>query len=414
MQKEDTENTGRILIAGAGIGGLSAALALARRGLRSYIIERAPEIQEIGAGVQIGPNAFRAFTRLGIAAEMAAISFAPGALVLLDSVTGTELSRQTLGLPFEAAFGHPYRVAHRADVQLALLKAAQKLPEWISIGLGDGLAVFTQHDGGVAVTLESGKTLIGSALIGADGIRSAVRAQSLDAAPPRNSGHVAYRAVLKIEDVPRDLLTDNVQIWIGPGHHLVCYKLRQGRLFNIVAMIESDRQEEGWNTQGDPAALAAGFAEAGPAVQALLGQISNWRLWTLCDREPAPGWSQGRVTLLGDAAHPTLPYLAQGACMAIEDAVALADALADTADIETALRNYESARFARTASVQLAARRTGEVNHARGAAREARNAELLRRGASADYGAIAWLYGSDGPQPDQERQSNFSVFGKVK
>ena len=406
--------TDRILIAGAGIGGLSTALALAAKGIRSHIIDRAPAILEIGAGLQIGPNAFRAFAQFGVAVAMDEISFAPKAISLLDSVTGVELSRQTLGAPFEARFGHPYRVAFRADVQQVLLRAVQIRADLISLQLGDGLESFFQDTKSVTVMLDSGMRLEGAALVGADGIWSRVRSKILKAESPRNSGHVAYRAVLPVSQVPPELLTDNVQIWVGPGHHLVCYKLRRGELFNIVAMFESPRVTEGWNALGDAQELQRGFSGANHAVMQLLEQIHEWRTWVLCDRDPAPGWSEGRVTLLGDAAHPMLPYLAQGACMAIEDAARLANEIADSRDdIAGALQRYEAARYARATSVQLAARRTGELNHARGAARDARNRALARRKAD-DYDAVSWLFGSDGPQPEHLGRTDFSIFGSAR
>ena len=401
-----------ILIAGAGIGGLSAALALARRGIPSHIVERAPKILEIGAGLQLGPNGFRAFERLGIAEAMNDISFNPEAICLLDSMDGRELSRQTLGPAFQARFHRPYRVGFRADVQAVLLKAVQACGEIVTISLGDGVRDIAQDGERVSLTLESGRGLEGPMLVGADGIWSQVRSHLLGSAPPRPSGHIAYRAVLPIENVPATLATDNVQVWVGPGHHLVCYKLRGGTLFNIIAVVHADRAVQGWDTVGDKDELQSSFANAFPAVRALVDLIDHGRMWTLCDRDPVPGWSVGRITLLGDAAHPMLPYLAQGACMAIEDGVALADAIADMPDDpEAALRRYEEMRFARTASVQTAARETGVVNHASGEARERRNAVLATRRPD-DYEAVAWLFGGDGARADVAAGTEIGIFGR--
>jgi len=401
-----------ILVAGAGIGGLGVALALARQGIACRVIERAAEIREVGAGLQLGPNGFRAFERLGVAEAMDAISFKPRSVRLIDSVEGVELSRQTLGDPFEARFHHPYRVAYRADVQKVLLRAVEACADLVSISVGDGVRDIVQDDGCVRVALDSGGLVSGAALIGADGLWSAVRGHVLRPEPPRPSGHIAYRAVLAIEAVPAALLTDDVQVWIGPGHHLVCYKLRGGALFNIIAIFHSDRAVNGWDTEGDPAELRQGFAEACPPVRGLVDQIDHGRMWALCDRDPEPGWSRGRVTLLGDAAHPMLPYLAQGACMAIEDGVTLADELAASPDDPaSAFLAYEQARFARTASVQQAARETGVINHASGVARERRNAALLLR-RSDDYEAIAWLYGGQGPRPAAAVGSEIGIFGR--
>jgi len=404
--------TDPILIAGAGIGGLGVALALARQGIACRIIERAPEIREVGAGIQLGPNGFRAFERLGVDEAMDAISFRPRSVRLIDSVDGVELSRQTLGALFEARFHYPYRVAYRADVQKALLAAVQARAGLVSISVGDGVREIVQEDGSVKVTLDSGALVSGPALIGADGLWSVARGHVLRPEPPRTSGHIAYRAVLAVDAVPATLLTDDVQVWIGPGHHLVCYKLRGGAIFNIIAIFHSDRAVNGWDTEGDRTELRRNFAQACAPVRGLIEQIDHGRMWALSDRDPEPGWSRGRVVLLGDAAHPMLPYLAQGACMAIEDGVTLADRLAAAPDDpQSAFRAYEEARFARTASVQLAARETGAINHASGAERERRNAALLTR-RSDDYEAIAWLFGGDGPRPAAAAGDEIGIFGR--
>ena len=397
-----------IVIVGAGIGGLAAALALAQKGVPSRIIERAPEIREVGAGVQVGPNAFRAFARLGVAEEMDAISFRPTALRLIDSLTGQELSRQTLGAPFEARFRYPYRVAFRADVQQVLLRAVSRHSDAIQITLGDGLEAYGPLHDGVVARLESGAIVRGRGLVGADGIRSRVRQHLFGDGAPRQSGYVAYRAVAPVSEVPGHVLTDDTRVFVGPEHHLVCYKLRRGELFNIVAIFRSDHADTSWDAPGSPAELRAGFAGASAEVQNLLQQIRDWKVWGLHDRDPRPGWSQGPVTLLGDAAHPMLPYLAQGACMAIEDAVVLADQVAAGADTAQAFSAYEQARYPRTSAVQLAARRAGEINHLAGAAREARNAALAHQPGD-DYEAAAWLFdGADAPAPPPEH--GYGVF----
>jgi salicylate hydroxylase len=214
-----------------------------------------------------------------------------------------------------------------------------------------------------------------------------VRQAILGDGPPRVSGHIAYRAVLSAPDISPDLLSDNVEVWVGPGHHLVCYKVSGGKSLNIVAIFHSSRYLKGWDTSGDAAELNAGFADACPRVRRLLGLVQTWRMWVLCDRDPMPGWSRGRVTLLGDAAHPTLPYLAQGACMALEDAVSLADQVA-----------------------QQTAREMGEIYHADGPAREARNQALAARDPD-DHEPNAWLFGTDGPR---DMISMTSFFGQVR
>ncbi len=401
----------QVIVAGAGIGGLAAALALARLGVRVRVIERAGEIREVGAGVQIGPNAFRAFARLGVSDQMEAIGFRPNAIRLLDSLTGQELSRQTLGEAFEARFEYPYRVAFRADVQQVLLRAALALPDLIEITLGDGFTAFEQGQDGVTVLLDSGATVQGAALIGADGVRSRVRGQVLGEASPLASGYVAYRAVFPVADLPVQLRSDDVQVWVGPFHHLVCYKVRRGELFNLVAIFRSDRTDTGWDAAGAQSELMTGFAGVSPRVRELLMRIRDWKVWVLYDRDPEPGWSEGRVTLLGDAAHPMLPYLAQGACMAIEDAVVLADQFAKAPTITEAFSAYERLRYPRTSAVQLAARRAGVINHVAGAERDARN-EALARQKSDDYEAAAWLFeGADSPAGQPE--GGYGVFSAM-
>jgi len=398
-----------IVVAGAGIGGLAAALALSRVGRRVELVERAAEIREVGAGLQVGPNGFRALDRLGIADAVDAICFRPAAIVMRDSVTGEELARQVLGATFEARFGYPYRVAYRADLQAVLLRAVQRSTD-VTISLGDGVSGIEQREDQVEVQLDSGRMIRGSALVGADGIRSRTRDHLLGDGAPRVSGHVAYRAVLPVGAVPADVLSDMVQVWVGPRHHLVCYRLRGGALFNIVAIFHSRREVEGWDTTGDAAELGRAFAGACDGVQRLLAMIAGWRMWVLCDRDPDDRWTDGRVTLLGDAAHPMLPFLAQGACMAIEDAVALADRVA-AADIPSAFAAYAAARAPRNASVQLAAREAGIAYHADGAARTARNSAMRAR-AEDDYEANAWLFESDGPRPTVSTIPRPGLFGR--
>jgi 3-hydroxybenzoate 6-monooxygenase len=389
-----------IHIVGAGIGGLSTAIALAQEGLHLEVYERTSQIREVGAGVQLGPNAFRAFERLGLQSAIERIAFEPHSIVLLDSPSGTEICRQEFGRPFFDRFGYPYRVGYRADVQRVLLEAVYTYRERIVLRLGAEIRAFTQDESSVTLELANGTSVRGSALIGADGLWSAIRESIIRDGPPRTRGHIAYRAVLPVTALAPDLLSDDVQIWVGPKHHLVCYKLRAGTLFNIVAIFQSTRYVEGWDTAADVLDLEHGFEDACPAVKRLLSHVQTWRMWVLCDRDPTPGWSAGRATLLGDAAHPTLPYLAQGACMAIEDAVCLARCLGDQIeDVPAALSRYERTRLPRTGRVQLVSRQMGEINHATGAARESRNRSLAARNPR-DYESNAWLFDSEGESPD--------------
>jgi salicylate hydroxylase len=245
----------------------------------------------------------------------------------------------------------------------------------------------------VAVTLNGGEVVHGAALIGADGLWSTVRGFVVGDGKPRVSGHIAYRAVMPTGEVPAFNRRNAMMIWVGPKTHLVHYPLRRGDLFNLVAVFHSDRYEEGWNTYGEVDELNARFAGTRPEVRAMLAKIDSWRMWVLCDREPIKDWSKGRTTLLGDAAHPMLQYLAQGACMAMEDAVCLADKLdAAGGDYEKAFLDYQQARYLRTARVQLTARLYGEVFHASGATRDLRNAYLNGRTPEQAFESMAWLY----------------------
>lgn len=382
-----------VIIIGGGIGGLAAALALALKGIRSILLEQSAEFREVGAGIQLGPNVFHRFERLGIRAAIEADAVRPDNLIMRDALTGDEVTRIPMGEPCVARFGMPYAVTHRADLHNTLLKAcqAQKLIE-----LRNNAKVTSHRDDGtsVAVTLADGETIAGDCIIACDGLWSQMRDGIVGDGKPRVSGHIAYRAVLPIAEVPQNQRENNVVLWAGPKTHLVHYPLRRGTLYNLVAVFHSNRYEEGWNSFGDPEELNERFRNQQPEVLTLLGKIESWRMWVLCDREPVENWTQGRVTLLGDAAHPMLQYLAQGACMAIEDAVCLADHLSQSrSDPNKAFVAYQKQRYLRTARVQVMARVYGDFYHATGPVRELRNQMLAGRTMQQAYDGNAWLYG---------------------
>lgn len=387
-----------ILVVGGGIGGLAAALTLARKGLAVRVFEQGAEFKEIGAGIQLGPNVFRLFDLLGLTEAIEAVAFHPHNLVMMDAVTGEQVIRLPVGgAAFRERFVYPYGVIHRGDLHTVLLEACRKEPNITLVVNAKGLR-YEEHGHKVTLHLESGEAVGGAALIGADGLWSMVRAQLLKDGKPRVSGHIAYRAVLPRADVPPDLWQDNVVLWAGPKTHLVHYPLRRGELYNLVAVFHSDRYEEGWDVFGDTDELNRKFAGERPEVQRLLEKINVWKMWVLCDREPVRGWSKGRVALLGDAAHPMLQYLAQGANMAIEDAVVLAAYLELSGwNFEKAFDWYEQARYLRTARVQVTARYYGDIYHAAGVVREVRN-WFLRPDAPPDpkakpsFSGVAWLY----------------------
>jgi 3-hydroxybenzoate 6-monooxygenase len=384
---------GRMIVTGAGIGGLACALALARKGIEVDVIEQTPDIREIGAGIQFGPNGFRMMERLGLKDAINSLAVFPDDLIMMDGVTAEEITRIPVGRPFRERFHYPYALIHRADLHSVLLKAAQETGR-IAVHPGQCLERFDDRGDGVRVYTREGRTFDATALIGADGLWSKVRSEIVGDGKPRISGHIAYRAVLPIADVPEAFRKNAMILWAGPKNHLVQYPLRGGELFNLVAVFHSDRYDEGWDSDGDPDELHRRFEGTCEAVQTLLGKIQTWRMWVLCDRDPVKNWSRGRVTLLGDAAHPTLQYLAQGACMAIEDAVILADLIesASDGDISEIFQRYQKARYMRTGRVQMTARLYGEFYHADGVKRELRNAMLTARSAEQGYESVAWLY----------------------
>ena len=381
-----------ILIAGGGIGGLTAALALSRHGFRVCLLEQAREFKEIGSGIQLGPNAFKMFDRLGITDQINTTAVFPESLLVMDSITAEEVTRIPLGEKFRDRFRYPYALIHRADIHAVLLLACQNSP-LIALVTSQKVVRFEDDGDRVMAYTEDGKSFEGAALVGADGLWSTIRATVVADGPPRVSGHIAYRAVLATEEVPLHLRIPSMTLWAGPRNHLVHYPLRGGELFNLVAVFHSDRYREGWDSAGDPDELKKRFQDVVPDVQTMLGKIESWRMWVLCDREPVKNWSHGRVTLLGDAAHPMLQYLAQGACMAIEDAVVLAEEMDRAAgDHAKAFEAYQERRYLRTGRVQLTARLYGEFFHASGASREIRNQFLRERTAEAARESVGWLY----------------------
>ncbi|HEX4328375.1 MAG TPA: FAD-dependent monooxygenase [Burkholderiales bacterium] len=382
-----------ILIAGGGIGGISAALALAQKGFKVRVLERAPEFGEIGFGIQLGPNAFEMLERLGVREALEATAFFPNNLVMQDATNGREVSRIHLKGAFRHQYKWPYAVIHRRDLHGALLDACRDKPELVSLETSSGLKSFRQDGGRVQVTLDDGREVEGEMLICADGLRSAGRQQIIGDGEPRVSGHVAHRGVVPMDKVSDTRFVDDMVIWVGPNLHLVQYRLRGGTVLNNVCVIESEEYKQGradWGSMDEVRRIFSGMV---PYVRDALGFISTERSWVMCDREPTAGWTQGNVTLLGDAAHPTLQYLAQGACMAMEDGVVLAAKMAarNGAPVNQTLQSYEDARYLRAARITLTSRFFGHVCHAGGGARDLRNHLAGQRGPE-NFFEVDWIY----------------------
>ena len=349
-----------ILIAGGGIGGLAAALALARKGRKVRVLEKAAEFGEIGYGIQMGPNVARMLERLGVLESLEPTSVFPEALILADALTNEEISRISLGKAFLARYKYRYFVIHRRDLHGGLLAACRRHGE-ISLEPSRGVKAFAQHGDGVTVGCENGAEYVGDALIGADGLWSPTRQAVVGDGAPRMAGHYVYRGVVPIEEVTDRSRMDTMTIWCGPDLHMVQYRLQGGKVMNNVATICSRRVRRGEANAGAPDELEEIFSRTHPSVRDNLRYVSRERNWVLHDREPATNWTSGRVTLLGDAAHPTLQYLAQGAQMAIEDGVVLAEKVAAAGeDYHRAFMAYQRERMNRTARVVLSSRFFGE------------------------------------------------------
>lgn len=381
-----------IIIVGGGIGGLAAALSLAKIGKQVCVLEQAPEIAEIGAGIQLGPNVYKMFDRLGLVEEINRISSFPKDIMMRDIVTGKKIIEIPAGERFREQFGYPYAVIHRADLHRVLLNKCQD-SKYVELRTDAKVTELKETDDGINIETSRGLKVAGDALIGADGIWSTVRQHIVADGDARVSGHVAYRAVLPADQMPEDLRLNAMCLWAGEKAHLVQYPMRGGELYNLVAVFHSDKFTQGWNDFGDNEELQHRFAGKCPEVLTLLSKIESWRMWVLSDREPTREWVKGRMVLLGDAAHPMLQYLAQGANMAIEDAVCLADMLVnEDGEYEKAFIRYRDARYLRTTRVQMQARLYGEIYHASGAVRDFRNAELSSWSADQFYTGMSWLY----------------------
>ncbi len=385
-----------ILVAGGGIGGLAAALGLARQGRRVTVLERSVKLGEIGAGIQLGPNAFHSFDYLGVGDTARAMAVFIDQLRLMDAMTGDEIGRIPLDEPFRARFGNPYAVVHRGDLHGVLLRAAQE-NALIELRTSSEVVGYKQDGSVVSALLADGSRVAGAALIAADGLWSNVRKQVVGDGPPRVSGHSTYRSVIPTERMPEDLRWNAATLWAGPKCHIVHYPLSGWKVFNLVVTYHNHAPEPVAGMPVSDEEVMAGFRHVHPRAQEIITHGRDWKLWVLCDRDPVERWVDGRVALLGDAAHPMMQYFAQGACMAMEDGVCLAEMVARHDDLEAALGAYRDARLLRTARVQLQSREIGDhVYHAAGSHAALRNAIISSKTPSEWYDALAWLYGGSG------------------
>lgn len=386
----------RIIIAGAGIGGLTAALALAKRGRSVLLADAASRLEEIGAGLQLSPNASRILQALGLAEPLAPHLTIPSAIVVRDGGSARTLAEIPLDPEIEARYGAPYWVIHRADLQRVLVEACMTEPA-ISLRLGTAHLRHRETGDAVEVTFrtpdgEANET--GAALIGADGLWSSVRAGVDPAASPRFQWRNAWRGLIDPDVLPPTLRAPQVHLWLGRDGHVVHYPVRGGRSMNVVAVATGADQGRGWSTPGQRSLVQDHFADWAGPVRGILAAPDLWTTWSLYGLAPLARWRAGRVALLGDAAHAMLPFVAQGAAMAIEDAAVLADCLAGEAatTIAEALRAYEAARRARAEAVAETAQRTGRIYHLSGPAAFARNVAMRFLGGGGLRARQDWIY----------------------
>lgn len=380
------------LIAGGGIGGVAAALCLAARGFDVEVFEQAPVLGEVGAGIQLSPNCTRVLHALGLEEALRSMAFLPERTEMRHWKTGRTISANPLGRTVEDRFGSPYYHVHRADLMSVLADAAAREPR-VSLHTGVRVESISQTDGNVRVRTTAGEAT-GELLVGADGIHSTVRAALFGAESPTFTGNVAWRALVPAERLPKGLIRPAATAWWGPGRHFVHYFVRRGELVNCVCVVEKPGWEvESWTERGEHTELKADFSGWHETVRLLIDNMDPDACfkWALFDRPPMPRWGRGRVTLLGDACHPTLPFMAQGAAMAIEDGAVLAACLAAGGPVDEALQHYETLRRPRTARIQAGSRRNAKVFHLSGMAAWLRN----RAAARASGSVMEGLFGYD-------------------
>ena len=381
-----------VLVVGGGIGGMATALALSQQGFAVEVFEQSAEIGEIGAGLQLGPNGFAALDALGVGERARRRAVFTDELVMMDAVDGGEVARIPVGDAFRRRFDNPYAVIHRADIHQSIYEEVL-LAAGIRTRTSSRIVRLDVDDAGVRLVDAAGVLHEGAAVVGCDGVHSMVR-QHLLGDGHRVSGHVVYRALVPQADMPADLRWNAAAIWVGPNCHLVHYPLRGGEQYNIVVTFHSRQQEEWGVREGSRDEVMSYFTGICDRPRQLLDKPTSWKRWSTADRDPVERWGEGRATLLGDAAHPMLQYMAQGACIALEDAVTLRESLrACDNELAPAFRLYESKRVVRGARLIISAREMGRIYHAKGVERLVRNSMWAGRPPERFYDALEWLYG---------------------
>ncbi|MBJ7906813.1 3-hydroxybenzoate 6-monooxygenase [Streptomyces sp. DSM 110735] len=385
----------KAIIAGGGIGGLAAALSIAHHGHQVVVLERRDTFSELGAGIQLGPNAFHALDHLGVGAAARRHAVHIDELRFMDGTTGQRVASMPLTGAYRTRFGNPYAVVHRGDLYQALLDGCVAERN-ITLNTKCSVSGYEQDAEGVTAVTDTGRRVTGDVLIGADGIRSAVRARLVGDGAPRVSGHTIYRSVIPMDQVPPELRWNTVTLWAGPKWHFVHYPIGGGKFLNLAVTRDDGASEVVVGRPAERAHVLSEFPALSETARQLLELGADWKEWVLCDRDPVERWTDGRVALLGDAAHPMLQYAAQGACMALEDAVLIGQLLAEAeGDVPQLLEKYNAERYERTAKVQQVARAMGEqLYHPAGEAAAARNSMLSAFTIDELYDEVEWLHGA--------------------
>ncbi len=382
-------NVSDVIVVGGGIGGLAAALSIHDTGKSVAVFEQAPEFGEVGAGIQLAPNALEVLDRLGVKEELLKVAVLPKRLVLKDIYTAKEVATLDLGEEFQEEFGQPYVVLHRSDLHRVIFEAC-KQRENIKFFNNQVIQTAEENNGKVTVTNQNGETFKADAVIGADGLKSKIRTLFSDD-DLVNSEYVAYRGTIPIQEISNDVNMEDVIMWIGPNLHLVQYPVRRGELYNQVVVFKSyDATKEDW---GNPDEMARRFEGSHPEVENALTFINRQFRWPMFDRNPIQNWTKGNITLLGDAAHPMLQYLAQGGVQALEDALVLGEKLKEHDSYEEAFKAYQEIRIPRSAMVQTSARNWGEIIHADEPIKVMLRNAIFERHDSKDFKAVDFLYG---------------------